>query len=183
MAFQLEVGIHNNDTNGIMCSNSRQASGGGACPCTATNAVDADWLWLRDCSSAVDVDHWPVSMDGRGLISGSTHWNAKQYKCSERSNKNQAVVEAPQQLVCCRCGLSCHSSEGCGRMVATVTLGSSYFNVHSLPCIICIMTNPKLKMSHEGTARVWHFQPRVIVFECHTNDHASSVLSYDQPLV
>ena len=33
------------------------------------------------------------SMDGRGLeISGSAHWNAKQYTCSERSNKNQAVA-------------------------------------------------------------------------------------------
>jgi len=32
-------------------------------------------------------------MDGRGLkISGSAHWNAKQYTCSERSNKNQAVA-------------------------------------------------------------------------------------------
>jgi len=26
--FQSQVGIHNNDTNSIMCSNSRQASGG-----------------------------------------------------------------------------------------------------------------------------------------------------------
>ena len=32
MAFQLEVGIHNNDTNGVMCSNSCQTSGGGGVP-------------------------------------------------------------------------------------------------------------------------------------------------------
>ena len=41
---------------------------------------------------------------------------------------------------------------------------------------------PRLKMSHEGAARVGHFQPRVIIFECHTNDHASCVLLFDQPL-
>ena len=33
--------------------------------------------------------------------------------------------------------------------------------------------NPKSKMSHEGTARVRHFQPRVIILQCRTNDHAS----------
>ena len=33
MTFQLEVGIHNNDTKGIMCSNNRQASG----PCAGGN--------------------------------------------------------------------------------------------------------------------------------------------------
>jgi len=33
--------------------------------------------------------------------------------------------------------------------------------------------NPRSKMSHEGTARVWHFQPRVIILQCRTNDHAS----------
>ena len=38
-------------------------------------------------------------------------------------------------------------------------------------------------MSHDGTARVRHFQPRVIISECRINDCASSVLSYDQPLV
>jgi len=37
-------------------------------------------------------------------------------------------------------------------------------------------------MLHEGTARVGHFQLRVIVFEYRMNDCASSVLSYDQPL-
>ena len=37
-------------------------------------------------------------------------------------------------------------------------------------------------MSYEGTARVRHFQPRVIIFDCWTKDRASSVLSYDQPL-
>jgi len=34
------------------------------------------------------------------------------------------------------------------------------------------MMNLRLKMSHEGAARVRHFQPRVVVFECHTNDRA-----------
>ena len=33
--------------------------------------------------------------------------------------------------------------------------------------------NPRSKMSHEGTARVGHFQPRVIILQCRTNDHAS----------
>jgi len=33
--------------------------------------------------------------------------------------------------------------------------------------------NPRSKMSHEGTARVRHFQPRVIILQCRTNDHAS----------
>jgi len=32
-----------------------------------------------------------------------------------------------------------------------------------------------LKMSHEGIARVQHFQPRVVIFECRMNDGASSV--------
>ena len=35
---------------------------------------------------------------------------------------------------------------------------------------------PRLKMSHEGTAQVRHFQTRVIIFECRMNDRASSVL-------
>ena len=43
------------------------------------------------------------------------------------------------------------------------------------------MTNPSLKMSHEGAARVRHFQPRVIIFQCRMNDRASYVLSYGQP--
>ena len=42
------------------------------------------------------------------------------------------------------------------------------------------MTNPRLKMSHEGAARVWHFQPRVVLFPCPTNDCVSYVLSYGQ---
>jgi len=42
------------------------------------------------------------------------------------------------------------------------------------------MTNPSLKMSHEGAARVWHFQPRVVLFPCPTNDCVSYVLSYGQ---
>ena len=29
---------------------------------------------------------------------------------------------------------------------------------------------PEVEMSHEGGARVRHFQPRVIIFECRTND-------------
>jgi len=42
------------------------------------------------------------------------------------------------------------------------------------------MTNPRLKLSHEGAARVWHFQPRVVLFPCPTNDSVSYVLSYGQ---
>ena len=42
------------------------------------------------------------------------------------------------------------------------------------------MTNPRLKMSHEGAARVWHFQLRVILFPCPTNDCVSYVLLYGQ---
>ena len=37
-------------------------------------------------------------------------------------------------------------------------------------------------MSHEGTARVRHFRPRFIIFECRMNDRDSSVLSYDLAL-
>jgi len=37
-------------------------------------------------------------------------------------------------------------------------------------------------MLRGGAAQVQHFQPRVIIYACRTNDHASSVLSYDQPL-
>jgi len=36
--------------------------------------------------------------------------------------------------------------------------------------------------TNEGAARVRHFQPRVIKFECHANDRALSVLSYYKPL-
>ena len=32
--------------------------------------------------------------------------------------------------------------------------------------------NPRLKMLHDGAARVRHFQRRVIIFQCHTNDRA-----------
>jgi len=40
--------------------------------------------------------------------------------------------------------------------------------------------DPRLKMSHKGTARVWHFQPRVVLFPCPMNDCVSYVLSYGQ---
>jgi len=43
------------------------------------------------------------------------------------------------------------------------------------------MMNPRVKMWHEGAARVWHFQPRVILFPCPTNNCVSYVLSYGQP--
>jgi len=42
------------------------------------------------------------------------------------------------------------------------------------------MTNPRLKMSDEGAARVWHFQPMIVLFLCPTNDCVSYVLSYGQ---
>ena len=40
--------------------------------------------------------------------------------------------------------------------------------------------DPRLNMSHEGEARVWHVQPSVVLFPCPTNDCASYVLSSDQ---
>jgi len=40
--------------------------------------------------------------------------------------------------------------------------------------------DPKLNMSHEGAARVWHVQPREVLFPCPTNDCPSYVLSSDQ---
>jgi len=40
--------------------------------------------------------------------------------------------------------------------------------------------DPRLNMSHEGAARVWHVQPRVIKFPCRTNYRVSYVLSSDQ---
>jgi len=40
--------------------------------------------------------------------------------------------------------------------------------------------DPRWNMSHEGAARVWHVQPRVVLFPCPTNDCVSYVLSYDQ---
>ena len=36
---------------------------------------------------------------------------------------------------------------------------------------------PRLNMSHEGAARVWHVQPRVVIFPCRTNYRVSYVLS------
>ena len=42
------------------------------------------------------------------------------------------------------------------------------------------MTNPRLKMSHEDTARVWQFQTGVVLFPCPTNDSVSYILSYVQ---
>ena len=54
MAFQLEVGIHNNDTNGVMCSNSRQTSGVGG-----RARVQLQTLWTRtDSSSETAVLLW-----------------------------------------------------------------------------------------------------------------------------
>ena len=34
------------------------------------------------------------------------------------------------------------------------------------------------KMSHKGAARVRHFQPRVIMFQCRTNDRASCFVTW-----
>ena len=39
--------------------------------------------------------------------------------------------------------------------------------------------DPRLNMSHEGAARVWHVQPRVVIFPCRTNYRVSYVLSSD----
>ena len=38
------------------------------------------------------------------------------------------------------------------------------------------VTNPRLKTSHEGAARVWHFQPRVVLFLCLTNKGVRRIL-------
>jgi len=35
-------------------------------------------------------------------------------------------------------------------------------------------------VGHGNAARVWHFQPRVVLFPCPTNDRVSYVLSYGQ---
>ena len=54
--------------------------------------------------------------------------------------------------------------------------------IHGSECDIQIWWT-RLKTSHESAARVRHFLPRVmrvIIFECYTNDRASSVLLYDQ---
>jgi len=40
--------------------------------------------------------------------------------------------------------------------------------------------DPRLNMSHEGAARLWHLQPREVLFPCPTNDCPSYVLSFDQ---
>ena len=40
--------------------------------------------------------------------------------------------------------------------------------------------DPRLNMSHEGAARVWHVQPRVVIFPCRTNYRVSYVLSSDR---
>jgi len=37
--------------------------------------------------------------------------------------------------------------------------------------------DPRLNMSHEGAARVWHVQPRVVIFPCRMNYCVSYVLS------
>ena len=39
---------------------------------------------------------------------------------------------------------------------------------------------PRLNMSQEGAARVWHDQTKVVLFPCSTNDRVSYVLSSDQ---
>ena len=39
---------------------------------------------------------------------------------------------------------------------------------------------PEVEMSHKGTARVRHFQPRVVLFQCPTNDCVSYVFLYGQ---
>ena len=33
------------------------------------------------------------------------------------------------------------------------------------------MMNPRLKMSHDGAARVQYFQPRVTIFHCRMNNY------------
>jgi len=42
--------------------------------------------------------------------------------------------------------------------------------------------DPRLNMSHEGAARVWHVQLRVVIFPFRTNYRVSYVLSSDQLL-
>jgi len=40
--------------------------------------------------------------------------------------------------------------------------------------------DPRLNMSHESAARMWHVQPRVVLFPCPTNNCVSYVLLSDQ---
>ena len=89
--FQSEVGIHNNDTNCAVTVPRPQ----GVFPCAATNVVDADWLRLRDSSSAARIHGrtWTENFRIRTL-------ECKQYKCSERSNKNQAVAAQSTVAAC-----------------------------------------------------------------------------------
>ena len=39
---------------------------------------------------------------------------------------------------------------------------------------------PEVEHVTQGAARVWHVQPRVVIFPCRTNYRLSYVLSYDQ---
>jgi len=47
-------------------------------------------------------------------------------------------------------------------------------------CTVVSATSKYDEPQVENVARGRHFQPRVIIFRCRTNDHASPVLPYDQ---
>ena len=72
---------------------------------------------------------------------------------------------------------SCSSRAAPARAVQPCwTLAYIVQMTHGSESDIQIWWTPRLKTSHEGTARLRHFQPRVIMFECRTNDRVSSVL-------
>ena len=54
-------------------------------------------------------------------------------------------------------------------------LGSSYFHVALTTVRHLLNDDPRLNMSHSGCALVWHVQPRVVIFPCHTHYRPSCV--------
>ena len=69
-------------------------------------------------------------------------------------------------------GVLCSSK--CMNVIWTVLLSWSSASLYRWCTVVSgrwNMMNPRLKMSHEGSARVWHVQPSVIIFYCRLTNY------------
>jgi len=68
----------------------------------------------------------------------------------------------------------------CVQLIFSVKLQHTFNRWRTVVSATWKYDDPRLNMSHEGAARVWRVQPRVVIFPFRTNYRVSYVLSSDQ---
>ena len=96
-------------------------------------------------------------------------------------HRNNSLRRRPQaviSLTCSRLLIFCSKRDGTSRYCDIVVLTVNRWR--TVVSATWKYDDPRLNMSHEGAARVWHVQQRVVIFPFRTNYRVSYVLSSDQ---